>query len=176
MKKIFAALFLSVASATSAAAADDSFYVGLSLGGARSDTSNPRHPRVTTLQGGYQFNKNLAVEALYGDFGNFSPDQFLKPRGGAVTVMGIVPFNDHWSGFGKLGFSSIDTNVSGYGSIDGTYKKTAVTYGIGGGYNFSPAFALRLGMDIYRVGGAQAGVAIENNTLTVTTIGAIYKF
>lgn len=178
MKKYVAALFLFAAFAHSAYAADKGFYIGANVGSTSSDYSGSKSPTAFTLQGGYQFNKNFAVEAQYGDFGNIAPAGSLKPTGISVAAVGILPFNEQWSGYGKLGMASVDSKISGSGLAggDGTYKKSAVTYGIGGQFNVNQALGIRFGVDRYSTGGSQGGWMLIDGKLTVFTVGIAYKF
>lgn len=177
MKKIASVLVLS-AFAASAFAADQGFYVGANVGSTSSDYTGSNTPTTFNVQGGYQFNRNFAVEAQYSDFGNIAPIGSLKPTGISAVAVGILPFNDQWSGYGKLGIASVDSKVSGSGLAggDGTYKKTAVTYGIGGQFNVNQALGVRFGVDQYSTGGTQGNWLLSNGKLTVLTVGVAYKF
>lgn len=177
MKKIVFALLLSVV-AISSYAAEQGFYVGASITNTSSDYAGSSSPTGISLHGGYQFNKNFAVEALYADFGNLAPSGSLKPTAFSAAAVGILPFNEQWSGYAKLGMASIDSKVSGSGlaGADGTYTKSDITYGIGGQFNISQALGVRFGVDQYSTGGSQGIWALNNGKLTVVSVGVAYKF
>jgi len=178
MKKIAIVALLSSFVAAPAVAADVGPYVGANVGSVNTDYTGSNSPTAFTLEGGYQFNKNFALEGQYGDFGNFAPVGSAKATSLSAAAVGILPFNDQWSGYGKLGVASVDTKISGSGLAggNGTYTKTGVTYGIGGQFNVNQALGIRFGVDQYKSGGTQGGWVLKDGTLTVVSAGVIYKF
>jgi OOP family OmpA-OmpF porin len=178
MKKIAIVALLSAFVAAPAFAADTGPYIGASVGRASSDLTGSKSPVGFALQGGYQFNKNFAVEAQYADFGQFAPIGSLKGTSLSASAVGILPFNAEWSGYGRLGYASVDSKVSGSGLAggDGTYKKSGLTYGIGGQFNATQALGIRFGVDQYKAGGTQGAWLLLDNTITAVSLGVVYKF
>jgi len=177
MKKIASALLLS-AFAASAFAADQNFYVGGNFGQASTDYANVNSKTGTafTLLGGYQVNNNFAVEAQYGNLGSFAPTAGSKAAitQYGVTAVGIWPFNEQWSAYGKLGFASTSMKIDA-GVVQAaayTSTKSAVTYGVGGQFNVNQNLGLRFGYDSYDVG----DTTINTAKTTVISAGVVYKF
>lgn len=168
MKKIAAALLLSSAVAAPAFAADSGFYAGLNL--SRSSVSTPSGTVLTkkndTVYGviaGYQFNQNWGVEAQYTGAGKFATTTSSgKADTFSVAAIGTMPISDTFSLYGKLGFASTKTKVSGTGATGAS--RSAATYGLGVQYNATPAVGIRFGWDRF---GA---------TVTDTTVGAKHNF
>ena len=109
------------------------WYVGGEVGdaeiGSTSDTS-------FKILGGYQINRNFAVEAGYSnliDKGN------VEVTALELTGVGILPLANRFSLFGKLGLAKVEVDV-GPASSD----KTEFTYGFGGQYDFTQRLAFRL--------------------------------
>lgn len=176
MKKTIAGLSLLAAFSGFACAAEEGTYIGANIGQASSDYAGSKNPLTAMLQAGYQANSNFALEAQYGYFGNIAPVGSLNVRGFSLAGVGILPASARFSGFGKLGIASLTSSVSGSGIIgaDGTYRKTAMTYGLGGEFNSSPGLAVRFGVDRYSTGGSQGLYILNNGTLTAYYVG--FKF
>ncbi len=176
-KKLIAVFVLFAACAANAFAEDDGFYVGLGLSNSSSDYPGSSSPNGLGVQAGFLFNKNFSAEAQYSDFGNIAPIGSMKPTSLSVAGQGILPLNERASLFAKLGVARVATKISNSGlfGVDGTYTKTAATYGVGGRIHFTPALGLRVGVDRYSTGGSQNGMTLNNGTLTVISIGAEYQ-
>ena len=101
--------------AAQAQAATPGIYAGVSAGqaeaqayacAARSTCKNKG--TVYRIFGGYQFSRNLAVEAAFSDLGKVSSsspgfDQSVKVRAGELTVVASYPASERFSVFGKAG-------------------------------------------------------------------------
>ncbi len=169
MKRItYALLLFSVVG--SAVAAEAGFYVGANVGQANTYTFSlsSKIDTAASILAGYQFNKYVAAEVQYGDLGS------IKSLGGSsskiteynASVVGIWPFNEQLSVYGRLGYAG--TSLSdGY-----TANRSDVTWGVGGQYNVSNALGIRLGGDSYSIGDDTTSKA----TTIVTSVGVVYKF
>ncbi len=176
-KKLGAVLLLSAVCAVPAFAEDDGFYFGASASSTNSDYPGSKSPLGWAIQGGYGFNKNFALELQYADFGNIAPAGSMKPTGFSFVGVGILPVADKFGVIGKVGMATIGTKISGSGipGVDGTYRKNAATYGVGAQYAFTPAWALRAGVDRFSTGGTQGGFVLNNGTATVAYVGFKYE-
>jgi OOP family OmpA-OmpF porin len=182
MKKSFVLAMFTAAMAAPAFAADNGFYIGANMGqatvsgspysdfGKKSDTS-------LGLLGGYQVNKNLAVEMQYIDFGK-SYAQAIHPittTGTSLSAVGILPVSDSFSVFGKLGMASttlkVDCNICNPANYSVT--RTAIAYGLGGQYNINQALGIRIGYDKYAIGNSADQT---DGTYGVVSAGVVYKF
>jgi opacity protein-like surface antigen len=116
--------------------------------------------------------KYFAVEAQYNHLGNIGDPggNNHSVTGYSLVAVGIYPFNEEWSGFAKLGYASTSIAITPTDS-----KKSAATYGIGGQYNINQALGVRVGYDMYSIGGDAP--VFNNNTKTgVVSVGVVYKF
>jgi OOP family OmpA-OmpF porin len=129
------------------------------------------------LLGGYQVNKNLAVEMQYIDFGKsyFVATSPITTTGISVSAVGILPVSDSFSVFGKLGVASTTLKVDCGACTPANYSvtKTAVAYGLGGQYNVNQALGIRVGYDKYAIGKSSEQT---DGTYGVISAGVVYKF
>jgi OOP family OmpA-OmpF porin len=180
MKKIATALLLSSAVAAPAFAADNGFYAGLNLG--RSSVSTPsgvvltkKNDTVYGVIGGYQFNQNWGVEAQYTGAGKIPTTTFSgKADTFSVAAIGTMPVSDTFSLYGKLGYASTKSKVSGAGVTGAT--RGAATYSLGVQYNATPDVGIRFGWDRYGATINDAAGAKHNFNSNVVGVAAVVKF
>ncbi len=112
------------------------------------------------LQLGYQFNPNFAVEGGYVDLGKTSYSAnvrggniniSIKASGFNVAAVGIVPINESFSLFGKIGAinGKVEPSVSASGVGGSAVVSTSSTnwsanYGFGGVFHVSKQLGIRL--------------------------------
>src|SRR5918999_616226 len=117
-------LALTIAFAGPAFAQDTAFYVGGALGQAQVDidctgaTSCDEKDTSWKIFGGYQFNRNLAIELGYINFGEATASGPTPPFGTTsvkfestafeLVGVGSMPIADRFSIFGKLGLYRAD--------------------------------------------------------------------
>ena len=107
------------------------------------------------LFGGYQVNRNFAVEASYFSYGEASATgQSLgvpfrintDATAFGVAALGIVPLGNQFSLFGKAGILMSDGDVTASG-VGGTFSdsvsETGLHLGFGALFDISPTFAIR---------------------------------
>ena len=184
---------LCAALASGVALADDSgFYAGVTAG--RSSTSTPPNlvlskstDTVLGALGGYQFTKNWGVEAFYTEGGKYSGVNLAGTVAGSgnadiwgVDAVGTLPLSDVFSLYGKLGIASVNGSVSTVpaSTLTGA-NRTAVTYGLGGQYNVTPSFGVRLGWDRYgaETSGATGVVGSKDHyNINIYSLGAVFRF
>ena len=169
---------------------DGYFYGGLALGKARAKidqdriTAGLKAGGLTTtdftrnesgtaykLFGGYQFNRNIALEAGYFDLGKFGFGATTVPAGTLngdirlngfnLDLVGTLPLGDRWALLGRLGGQSArasdrfsSTGAIGVISPNPTQRETNYKYGGGLQYAVSNAFLLRLEAEHYRINDA----------------------
>jgi len=163
LKKITTAVALlglgAFVAAPAAFAADAQYYVGASVGQAKAKgfctfstaigaTSCDDKDTGFKFFGGYQFDKNWAVEATYMDMGDaigtaVGGSATLKTTGWGLAGVGTMPVSDAFSVFGKLGFlrSEAKLNVTGNPEFKGAGSTANI--GFGASYNFTKTVALR---------------------------------
>ena len=199
MKTTHAVQFLSLAgigtlmalAAAPAAAQEGSYYYGgLSVGRsqARIDeerinasllaaglttTGMSKDERDTAFKlfGGYQINRNFAVEAGYFNLGTFGFKSTTTPAGtlnGQIRLQGLnldlvgtLPLTENLSAIGRIGAQAANARdrFSGTGSVavlNANPRKTEVNYKLGAGlqYAFSPSLLMRAEAERYRVNDA----------------------
>jgi OOP family OmpA-OmpF porin len=135
------------------------------------------------LQLGYRFNRYLAVEGGFHEFGKVSYDD--SSSGGfhsdfnafAVNAdaVGIWPLNDAFSLFGKVGLATSSSKLNGSGPgfrYSASYTNTGISYGVGANWDINSQWAARVEYQIFnKVGGG------DNTTdINVWTVGVAYKF
>lgn len=183
MKKIAAAALLSAVVATPAFAADNGVYVGFNLGSGKPGIT-PAAPALSktssTMYGGllgYQYNKNMAAEIQYTGIGQVTDTagQTAKGHAYSVAAVGMMPMNDSFALFGKLGVAITKTVVSaGFANTGAT--RTALTYGLGAQYNVNQNLGVRAGWDRYDAATTTAANVRGVAHADVLTVGVVYKF
>lgn len=170
MKKIFALAALAFAAST-ACAADNSWYVGGDIGStkfkAQGDSSTRTGFGATV---GYQLNTNVAFEASVRRLGSWKEDGIkLSANSLQLSALGIAPLNKEFSLFARLGVSrnSLDFTFS---KVDFSLHKTKAFFGLGGAYQFDKALSLRaeyvnLGNNKISAGGESAEFKIHQFNL-----------
>lgn len=201
-------MFAGLALATGARAADDTgWYGSLNLGrshlglsgndldgrnaaqGVTSSTTLDSRDSAWSLNAGYRFNRNFALEAGYVDLGSYrftgntsapaagSLDGRYKAHGYSLVAVGIVPLQSGFSLYGKAGLflartelsaSSSATALGGADSSRGTG-----TIGAGLSYDFTRNVFGRAEWNRYaRIGDDNTGRA----SVDLYTVGVGYRF
>ena len=142
------------------------------------------------LQVGYKFNPNFAIEGGYIDFGKVSysatftggsANASAKASGWNVDAVGILPINDAFSLFGKVGLidAKVDVSVSATGpggSASGSANTTKWrgTYGLGGTYDFTKNVGMRVEYERFSELGDSNNTGKSN--VDLYSLGVVYKF
>ncbi len=175
----------------SAATIDDARISSSLLGsGFTSSTiSNDDRDTAYKIYGGYQLNRNFAIEGGYFDLGNFGYSATTVPagtlngnirlRGLNLDLVGIVPITDKFSAFGRAGLNYAQARDSfrGTGAVfvanpNPSKYGTNYKFGVGLQYAFTDALAMRVEAERYR-----ADDAVGNKGhIDVASVGLIYRF
>jgi len=213
MKFIKASSMLSVMALTaitsSMTLADDAgWYIGGNLGQSNADIDDARitsslldggftvnsikdDDRDTgyKLFGGYQFNKNVAVEGGYFDLGEFNfksttiPlgtfDGSIKLRGVNLDLVGFLPFTEKFSAFGRIGvnYAEAKDSFSGTGFVNvldrnPSERAANLKAGVGLQYAFNDSVAMRLETERYRINDAVG----NKGDVDLISVGVVYRF
>lgn len=135
------------------------------------------------LFAGYKVNKNFAVEGGYTDLGKGSLSATttgpvasgvgnFEATVWEVNAVGILPINESFSVFGKLGYHWDDTKTTGtgiFGSKD--YSGDDFKFGVGAEYNINKNVGLRLEFERYNKVASSVGTDVD-----VASLGMAYKF
>jgi OmpA-OmpF porin, OOP family len=169
---------------------DASIVNGLAVQG-RTTTSieHTGHDRGYKLFGGYQLNRNFAIEGGYFDLGSFGYTARTLPLGSQtgdvgykgvnLDLVGIVPFTEKFSAFGRVGVTSTrasssysSTGAAGvpFGTSSG--RSTNAKYGVGVMYDFTPSLAMRVEAERYHVKDAFR----NKDHVDMVSVGLVYRF
>jgi OOP family OmpA-OmpF porin len=201
-------LALAVLMSASAVAQDGEWYGGFNLGQSRAVIDNAGITRgllgngltITSIDdknkdtgfkllGGYQYNRNFALEAGYFDLGKFGYTATTTPtgtlrgeiklRGLNFDAVGFLPFNEKFSGFGRVGATYVEAsdNFTATGAVnvsDPSPSKRDVNFKVGLGlqYDFTPKLAMRLEAERYRVNDAVG----NHGDIDLFSVGLILRF
>ena len=140
------------------------FYVGGEVGSFEADDESDTAFKIL---GGYQINRNFAVEGAYG----FLFDKEVQGVNVEVTAFELVgvasfPIADKFSVFGKLGFAMWEVEASAFG-LSGSEDGTDLTFGVGLQYDLTPKLAIR---------GQWQRYDIDDDDADLFSVGLIYRF
>ncbi len=141
------------------------------------------------LFGGYQLNKNFALEGGYFDLGKFgytaytlptgTLDGNIKVRGANLDLIGSLPVTEKFSVFGRGGvtYAQARDTFAGTGAVGVTNphpSKSAAGYSFGAGlqYAMTPALALRTEVARYRINDAVG----NKGDIDLVSVGLVYRF
>lgn len=207
MKKTIIALTLAAAS-TVAFAQNTGFYVGggvgvsdtkfnssdFSVGVATIRESKDRTDTAWKLFGGYDFNKNLAIEAGYTDLGNpkykyagvgilagLSAQATADQTAWFVAAKGTLPISQQFNLFGKLGVTSNHLKVSMSASLPGFSGSASKTHtdaliGVGAEYLVTKNVGIRAEYENYGRFGGDVQNSTGRTKADVWSISASFKF
>lgn len=153
------------------------------------DDKNNGYDTGYKLFGGYQFNRNIALEGGYFDLGKFSFKAITVPAGtlnGEMKVQGLnldlvgtLPFTEKFSAFGRVGaiYAEAADTYSGTGAVsvlDPNPKKQDTNYkfGLGLQYDFTQKLAMRVEAERYRINDAVG----NKGDIDLISVGLIFRF
>ena len=131
---------------------------------------NEQQDTAYKIFGGYQFNRNFALEAGYFNLGKFtysaaSPSGTLngtyEVEGLNLDLIGTLPLGERFSAFGRIGAQYANTrdSFSGTGTLtpangNPSKRDTNLKVGVGLQYDISPSMQLRAEAERYRINDA----------------------
>lgn len=159
--------------------------------GATADTNLDKRDNIYSLNLGYQFHKNFALEGGYVDLGKYKFNSNVsapatdtasgdyRVKGWTTTAVGILPLDNGFAAYGKLGAVFADTKFNassdtGATSIGSTSKSsTRPLYGLGVSYDFSKQVVGKAEWTRYDgLGNDLTG----KSDIDTYTVGVAYKF
>ncbi|NVO07516.1 MAG: outer membrane beta-barrel protein [Rhodoferax sp.] len=142
----------------------------LGTGNGASVLGNEQQDTAYKIFGGYQFNRNFAIEGGYFNLGKFSyraasPTGTLNGTyevdGLNLDLIGTLPLSERFSAFGRIGAQYANTrdSFSGTGSLtpadrNPSKRDTNLKVGVGLQYDISPSMQLRGEAERYRINDA----------------------
>ena len=150
---------------------DAHFYGGIGLGRTENNAGTiDKKDEGWKLFGGYQINRNFAVEGGYYDLGQAAiPGAVLDTSALAAFAVGILPVNEQFGLFGKLGLAMTETDMTGIGNTD----TTAPAFGLGLRYFFTPLVGLRGEWERFRAPGTPF---TGKSDVDYWSISAVFRF
>lgn len=160
---------------TGTAHAQNGFYAGASIGQATIDACDgvincDDEDTSWKIFGGWELNRNIALEAAWVDLGEISGSiggsaVSAEADGWTLAGKGMLPLNEQFGVFGKLGMIMWD--VEGGGAASGLEDDgTDLMYGLGAQYMFTDQFGIVGEWEWYDI----------DNDVDVFSIGALIKF
>lgn len=152
-------------------------------------SSSDRNDNAYKVFGGYQFNRNIALEGGYYNLGksrfttHTSPTGTLsgatKVEGVNLDVVGTMPFSERFAATARVGahqaFSKEDYSGTGAGAgISSSTKHNNTNYKVGVGVQFemTPSVWIRGDMERYRVKDATG----HRNNIDVASVSLVFPF
>lgn len=200
---------LAVITSPSAIAADSGWYGGVNVGQSRAKIDNERITSqllgsgLTTssitnderdtgykLFGGYQFNKNFALEGGYFNLGKFGYTATTIPAGtltGNIKLqgvnfdaVGILPFTQKFSAFGRAGvnYAQARDQFSSTGAVgvptnpNPSKSEANYKFGLGLQYDFTESLGMRAEAERYRINDAVG----NRGDIDLISVGLVYRF
>jgi OOP family OmpA-OmpF porin len=145
------------------------------------NTSVDKNDTAYKAQVGYQFNQYFAVE---GGYINFGKAQYrgtitggivkadIEASGFNIDAVGILPINESFSLFGKLGVIDAKVELVGTSSVSATKWKP--TYGVGATYNVNKQLGIRVEYEQFSKLGDSNKTG--ESDVNVISAGVAYKF
>lgn len=133
---------------------------------------------------GAQFNKHLAMEIEYVDFGELvDTGAKISANSKAISALFLLPITRRASIYAKLGVAQVSSSLNGAGLSGLRSTVSSLPYGLGLQYEMSKKSMLRIFADdgyTYQVNGATTTVTTTNTNSTggISRIGfsTIYTF
>jgi OOP family OmpA-OmpF porin len=185
-----AAIAFSTPSAFAQARGEAGWYLGGSLGQSKVDIEDcggavtcDEEGTAWRILGGYQINRNFAVELGFHQFGDASasgPGGSINFEANAFELVGLgaFPLGNQFSVYGKAGLYRGETKVTGStvltGPIDIKETNTDLTYGIGAQYDINRQLGVRAEWQRYTNMGDNA--TIGESDVDVMSVGLVVRF
>jgi OmpA-OmpF porin, OOP family len=199
---------LAVVASPFAAADDSGWYGGINIGQSRSEIDDMRITSgllaggftIASITdddlhfgykvfGGYRFHQYFALEGGYFDLGKFGFTAITAPAGtlsGTIKLkgvnldaVGILPFTDRFSAFGRFGVSYAEAKdfFAGTGSVNvpnPNRKERGANYkfGLGLEYDFTEYLGMRVEAERYRINDAVG----NKGDVDLVSLGLVYRF
>jgi OmpA-OmpF porin, OOP family len=158
---------------------------------ATSGISNRDHDTAYKLFGGYQINRNFAVEAGYFDLGSFGYTASTVPlgtlsgdvrmKGVNLDLVGTLPITERFSVLGRIGvtsarssghFSATGAAAIPYASANTRERATNPKVGIGLAYAFTESLSMRAEAERYRMNDSVG----NRGHVDMVSVGLVYRF
>jgi OmpA-OmpF porin, OOP family len=179
-----ASIAATAGSAYAQAGHDSGWYLGGSIGQSSMDIDGcggvvncDDKDTAWRILGGYQINRNFAVELGFHQLGDASasiPGARIDFEANAIELVGLgaLPLGNNFALYGKAGLFRGETKATGF--IDAKETNTDLTFGFGAQYNFNPRFGIRAEWQRYTNLGDEA--TIGESDVDVLSLGLVVRF
>ncbi|HEY5993902.1 MAG TPA: outer membrane beta-barrel protein [Gallionellaceae bacterium] len=159
-------------------------FSGATFGGTGGNLTFP-NPGSFHISGGYHFDQNVGVEVGLAGIGDSTINsgfitETLKSSAFYVAAVGSLPLSSQFDLFGKLGLASTKIDYTSNFFVPASASKGNVMFGLGGQYNFSQQFGLRVQYENFGKVEFPAGTIFTNKPVSVGlstfTVGAVFSF
>ena len=141
------------------------------------------------IYGGYEFNRNFALEGGYFDLGKFGFNPITVPAGtlsGSIKLRGLnldlvgsLPITQRLSAFGRLGvnYAEARDSFTGTGAVNvldpnPSKRDTNLKVGLGLQYELTQSLAMRAELERYRINDAVG----NKGDIDLVSVGLVYRF
>jgi OOP family OmpA-OmpF porin len=178
------AVALCAAASGVASAADNTFYIGGSIGQSRPnfDTAGSvsgmgsnfnNSDGAYKLYGGYKFHKNFSIEGTWINLGTYDSNILNQAEisGWGIALVAYAPLSKDFSLLGRLGENRMRLKRIPLGTADNSWSPS---FGVGLKYDFNPNISARAEFErILKMG---SNVTTINTDANVYTLGLSYQF
>ncbi len=160
-------------------------YLAFGLGHSEAKVGNVNYTGVgASILLGAQFNKHLAMEIEYVDFGELvDTTAKVSANSKAISAIFLLPITHRASIYAKLGVAQVSSSLNGAGLSGLRSTISSLPYGLGLQYEMSKKSTLRIFADdgyTYQVNGATTTLTTTNTNSTggISRIGfsTLYTF
>jgi OOP family OmpA-OmpF porin len=183
MKKAWIALagvIAAVLAGPAAAQAGANLYLGLGMGLSKFNVvcQNPGtcddRGRASRLYGGYQVNRDFAIEAGYADLGSVSAGgSRFDSSAWDLMAVALLPLASRFSLHGKAGLYYGRVNATAGATANAMDRTADFTFGAGAEFALNRDVGIRVDYQKYKdLGGSNVGTSDAD----VLTVGAVFRF
>lgn len=170
---------------------DDVRIISGLLGGGFASASITNDERDTGYKffGGYQINRNFALEGGFFDLGKFgftattvplgSLTGTIKVKGVNLDLVGMLPISEKFSAFGRIGLARAETKDTFTGSglvrvlnANPRARDSNAKMGLGLQYAFTDSLGMRAEVERYRINDAVG----NRGDIDLVSLGLLYRF
>ena len=135
---------------------------------------------------GYQFNRYLAIEGGYSDFGSVESSGTIfggtataraDTTAAEISMLGIAPFTDKFSAYLKIGMFRYESDATLRGTVIGTSSAKGTEFTIGMGLQYSVTDHIGVRLEWQRYNDVSSGApGAEKDDLIAWRLSGRFKF
>lgn len=142
IKRIISAAIFATLASSAGAATPGAFYAGIDGGSTKVDNLQGDKGSYGAFLG-YHLSDNFAAEIGARRLGNWDLGSEPDVDQYAASIIGTLPLANDFSIFGRLGYNKVKAKAT-YGVFNGDHDDNGVLYGVGAGYQMTPAISGRI--------------------------------